>query len=97
MNEVNMKEVKIESTLYVFDSIEEVSDDIQSLMKHAVNARKKAYAPYSKFSVGAAILLENGEVVIGNNRVPFPAANTIAFTNYSYLVSLETMFYIIGY
>jgi len=63
-----MKEVKIESTLYVFDSIEEVSDDIQNLMKQAVNIREKAYAPYSKFSVGAALLLENGEIVTGNNQ-----------------------------
>jgi len=63
-----MKEVKIESILYVFDSIEEVDDDIQSLMKQALNARKKAYAPYSKFSVGAALLLENGEVITGSNQ-----------------------------
>jgi len=63
-----MKEIKIESTLYVFSSIEEVPDDIQSLMKQAASARKKAYAPYSKFSVGAALLLENGEVITGNNQ-----------------------------
>ena len=63
-----MKEVKIESILYVFDSIEEVDHDIQSLMKQALNARKKAYAPYSKFSVGAALLLENGEVITGSNQ-----------------------------
>ncbi|WP_304037115.1 cytidine deaminase [Mesonia mobilis] len=63
-----MKELKIESTLYIFDSIEEVPENIQSLMKQAVNAREKAYAPYSKFSVGAALLLENGEVVTGSNQ-----------------------------
>jgi len=37
-------------------------------MKQAAKARKKAYAPYSKFSVGVAIQLENGEVVTGNNQ-----------------------------
>jgi len=63
-----MKEVKIESTLYVFDSIEEVPDIIQSLMKQASSAREKAYAPYSKFSVGAALLLENGEIITGSNQ-----------------------------
>jgi len=31
-------------------------------------AAKNAYAPYSKFNVGAAILLENGEIVKGNNQ-----------------------------
>ena len=63
-----MKEVKIESTLYIFDSIDEVSKDVQQLMQQASNARKKAYAPYSKFSVGAALLLENGEVITGSNQ-----------------------------
>ena len=63
-----MKEVKIESTLYVFDSVDDVTDDIKSLMNKAVNARKKAYAPYSKFNVGAALFLENGEIITGSNQ-----------------------------
>ena len=63
-----MKEVKIESTFYVFDSIEKVPEDIQYLMEQASSARKKAYAPYSKFSVGAALFLENGEVITGSNQ-----------------------------
>ena len=63
-----MKEVKIESTLYIFNSIKEVSKDIQNLMQLAAKARKNAYAPYSKFSVGAALLLENGEIITGNNQ-----------------------------
>ncbi len=63
-----MKEVKIESTLYVFNTIEEVPDIIQSLMKQASSARQKAYSPYSKFSVGAALLLENGEIITGSNQ-----------------------------
>ena len=37
-------------------------------MAQAVAVRKKAYAPYSKFKVGAAILLDNGEVVLGSNQ-----------------------------
>ena len=37
-------------------------------MQKAVEVRKQAYAPYSKFRVGAAILLENGKVVIGSNQ-----------------------------
>lgn len=34
----------------------------------AVNACTKAYAPYSGFSVGAALLLADGEIVQGNNQ-----------------------------
>ncbi len=63
-----MKEIKLESTLYVFESLDEVENDVKTLMLEAVEARKKAYAPYSKFHVGAAILLDNGEVVTGSNQ-----------------------------
>lgn len=34
----------------------------------AIEIRKKAYAPYSKFRVGAAILLDNGKIVLGSNQ-----------------------------
>ena len=37
-------------------------------MNSAIEARDNAYAPYSKFNVGAAILLDNNEVVIGSNQ-----------------------------
>ncbi len=37
-------------------------------MTAAEEAREKAYAPYSNFRVGAAILLENGEIITGNNQ-----------------------------
>ncbi|MEP1487609.1 MAG: cytidine deaminase [Algibacter sp.] len=63
-----MKELKIESTLYVYDDLNELSDDIISLMKSASEARDKAYAPYSKFNVGAALFLDNGEIITGNNQ-----------------------------
>lgn len=63
-----MKEVKIESVLEVFENFDELPQDIALLMKQAINAREKAYAPYSNFSVGAAILLNNDEVVTGNNQ-----------------------------
>ena len=63
-----MKEVKIESTLYVFNDLREVPEDVQNLMEQASNARNKAYAPYSKFNVGAALLLENGKVITGSNQ-----------------------------
>lgn len=63
-----MKEVKIETTLQVYDNISDVAEDVQSLMSKASEARNNAYAPYSKFSVGAAILLDNGEIVTGSNQ-----------------------------
>ena len=37
------------------------------LICQAIAARGTAYAPYSKFTVGAALLTESGEIVIGAN------------------------------
>ena len=63
-----MKEVKIESTFKVYEDLSELPDDIQQLMQSAIETRENAYAPYSKFKVGAAILLDNNEVIVGSNQ-----------------------------
>lgn len=63
-----MKKIQINTTFTVFDSIDSLDDQTKELMHKAVEVRKQAYAPYSKFRVGAAILLENGKVVIGSNQ-----------------------------
>lgn len=63
-----MKEISITTQFSVFDSIEELPIDIQNLMEQAIAVRKKAYAPYSKFRVGTALLLDNGKIVIGSNQ-----------------------------
>ncbi|WP_397582368.1 cytidine deaminase [Sphingorhabdus sp.] len=39
----------------------------QSLVNAAIDAAKTAYAPYSNFHVGAALLLDNGQIVTGSN------------------------------
>lgn len=38
------------------------------LFNKATNARTKAYAPYSNFNVGVAILLDNGGIFTGSNQ-----------------------------
>lgn len=63
-----MNEITISTTLQVYDGISELPLVIQNLMKTAIEARGNAYAPYSKFNVGAALLLNNEKVVIGNNQ-----------------------------
>lgn len=63
-----MKKINITSTFTVYDSSAVLPSDVASLMTKAVEIRKKAYAPYSKFRVGAALLLDNGEVIIGSNQ-----------------------------
>lgn len=63
-----MKSLNITCNLEVYDSCEELPQDVQDLMDRAIEARDKAYAPYSKFKVGAAVLLDNGEIVTGSNQ-----------------------------
>ncbi|MFH6960284.1 cytidine deaminase [Flavobacterium aquidurense] len=63
-----MKNISITSSFIVYDTLQELSADIQDLMNQAVEIRKKAYAPYSQFRVGAALLLDNGKTVLGSNQ-----------------------------
>lgn len=63
-----MKKIKIEAELEVYEDFSELPQDIQQLMKEAFAARDSAYAPYSEFHVGAALLLSNGEIVKGSNQ-----------------------------
>lgn len=48
--------------------IEELSTEDNHLLQKATDMCKKAYSPYSEFNVGAAVLLENGEIVTGSNQ-----------------------------
>lgn len=63
-----MKKIRLETELEVFDSMSELPESIQQIINKAHQARDKAYAPYSRFKVGAAILLEDGTIVSGNNQ-----------------------------
>lgn len=63
-----MKKIKIESFLEVYPSMESLPETILSLMENAITAREKAYAPYSQFLVGAALLLDNGKILSGSNQ-----------------------------
>jgi cytidine deaminase len=63
-----MNELKIVSKFTVFENSEELSSQDKILFSRAVEARKNAYAPYSKFSVGASLLLENGLILTGSNQ-----------------------------
>ena len=63
-----MKKITITTDFGVFDTIQELPSDIQNLMQEAVAIRQKAYAPYSNFKVGAALLLDNGKIILGSNQ-----------------------------
>jgi cytidine deaminase len=60
------KEIKI--TVYEYNTVKELSDEYQDLVQKAMEISQKAYAPYSKFKVGASLLLENRQIITGNNQ-----------------------------
>lgn len=51
----------------VYSNTEELPEDHKELLNAAQKALDKAYAPYSKFQVGAAVRLDNGEILSGAN------------------------------
>ncbi|APZ46564.1 cytidine deaminase [Polaribacter reichenbachii] len=63
-----MKKIEIATTATLYNDVSELSSEDKMLMNKAIEARHKAYAPYSKFNVGAALLLENNEIILGNNQ-----------------------------
>lgn len=50
-------------------------DTLSRLINSAISARDNAYAPYSGFSVGAAVLTDDGEIITGSNieNISYPA------------------------
>lgn len=63
-----MKESKFEFNYNVFESIDELPEEQKQLLKEAREITEQAYAPYSKFQVGAIAKLANGEKVKGSNQ-----------------------------
>ena len=59
------KELKIKFSQIAF---EDLSDIERQLFEASKKARENAYAPYSHFNVGCAVLLENGRNHHGNNQ-----------------------------
>lgn len=62
-----MKQIDINVPVQVYDLDELPSQDRQ-LLEQARQATYTSYSPYSKFKVGAAILLDNGETLSGSNQ-----------------------------
>jgi cytidine deaminase len=63
-----MKKVEISLSLIEVNDMTELDPSEQELIKISRRMTTQAYAPYSGFYVGAAVLLENGEIVLGSNQ-----------------------------
>jgi cytidine deaminase len=70
-----MRQIKLQAEVEEYDHFGELSEDEQNLVEAAQKVATAAYAPYSGFFVGAALLLEDGTVVSGSNQenVAFPS------------------------
>lgn len=63
-----MKKKSYQFEYLKFSDISELDETRKNLIQKANEAAKNAYVPYSNFHVGAAVLLENGEIITGNNQ-----------------------------
>lgn len=68
-------EKSIEVKYEEFDSLSELTQEEREICSKALDVYPQAYAPYSQFYVGAALLLENGTIITGTNQenVAYPS------------------------
>ena len=62
-----MRKEQFVSPYEVYDNANELDAQDAELLQYAHRAAQNAYAPYSRFHVGAAVRLANGKIVSGNN------------------------------
>ncbi len=60
------KEIKI--LVREYENFSELTEQDQILVTEARKIAEKAYAPYSGFKVGAALLMNDGSIITGNNQ-----------------------------
>ena len=63
-----MKKIITDFEYNLYENIDELDEADRNLIRISEEAAKNAHAPYSNFRVGTALLLENGEILAGNNQ-----------------------------
>lgn len=63
-----MKKINISTSGFVYDDINELPEDDKNLMNAAIEATHNSYSPYSRFRVGAALLMEDDTIITGSNQ-----------------------------
>ncbi len=82
---MNKKNILLEYS--EFTSLNDLAEADVNLISKAIEIAKKSYSPYSKFPVGAAVLLDNGEVFAGNNQenIAYPSGTCAERTVLNYV------------
>lgn len=60
--------LEVKSSFKVYESINSLSPNFKKLVAAAMSISDHAYAPYSKFNVGAAVLTDEGQIIRGSNQ-----------------------------
>lgn len=63
-----MNTITYDTVFYSFEELSQLPVEMIDVMNRAIEARENAYAPYSQFQVGAAVLLDDGTIVKGSNQ-----------------------------
>ncbi len=86
-----MKRNSIEIEFTEFGDLQELCPDDQKLVHAAISATRQSYTPYSGFSVGASVLLDDGSILSGSNQenAAYPSGNcaertVLAYANSKY-------------
>lgn len=94
---MNQKSIFIRYNTYAH--LDELEETDKKLIAKAIEIAQKSHSPYSRFPVGAAVLLENGEIYAGNNQenIAFPSGTCAERTVLNYVhgnfpnVAIRTM------
>lgn len=84
-----MKKREVSISYLEYENRDDLPVEEKRLVEEAVTAAAGAYAPYSHFMVGAALLLDNGTVIRGANveNAAFPSGSCAEKTALSYMVA----------
>ena len=82
-----MQKTEITSTFILYNSVDDLPAKEKELVLQSIGAQKHSYSPYSKFRVGAALLLKSGKIIFGSNQenVAYPSglcAERVALFSY---------------
>ncbi len=72
-----MQKLVIKGIVFEYESADELPLREQKLVRQARDSALGAYTPYSGFRVGVALMLDNGEIITGNNQenACYPSGN----------------------
>lgn len=62
-----MKTIEIAAKIHILNE-SELTTEQKNVIEAAKNATYRSYSPYSQYKVGAACLLDNGEIIEGSNQ-----------------------------